>query len=224
MIKEPEVPDIFRNALRYAQALQHDGWETVLRQQAVWESVPAELEATVMRQLVGTKPADNVVPLRRRLFRREASAGRPAMAPRRRLGLVAAAAVTVALASAAGASALTSGESSTPMRLTGTALGGSSHAEVRLRSTMSGVEIKADFDGLPPAPVGSYYEGWVVGPRGAVAIGTFHLRHGTRDVVLWSGVELKDYPTMTVTLQQEGGGAQSSGKVVLRGPVPETFE
>ena len=37
--------------------------------------------------------------------------------------------------------------------------------------------------------------------------------------MLWSGVDLERYPTLTVTLQQEGAGAESSGQVVLSGTV-----
>jgi hypothetical protein len=50
-----------------------------------------------------------------------------------------------------------------------------------------------------------------------VSIGTFHLRGGAAMVTLWSGVPLEDYPTLTVTLQREGAGTDSSGEVVLRG-------
>jgi hypothetical protein len=106
------------------------------------------------------------------------------------------------------------------MRLTGTALAPGGSADVAVRDTPSGVEITLDTTGLPPAPAGTYYEAWVVGPHGSVAIGTFHLRRGSKDVVLWSGVELADYPKITITAQREGEGPASSGRVLLAGEVP----
>ncbi len=44
-------------------------------------------------------------------------------------------------------------------------------------------------------------------------------RQGSDDIILWSGVDVADFPTLTVTLQQVGGGAESSGIVVLRGDI-----
>ena len=73
--------------------------------------------------------------------------------------------------------------------------------------------------GLPPAEPGTYYQGWVKGDEGLVTVGTFHLRGGDDTIDLWSGVPLDRYPTLTVTLQEEGGGQESSGVVVLSGPV-----
>ena len=48
-----------------------------------------------------------------------------------------------------------------------------------------------------------------------------HVPHARRrrHVELWSGVPLDRYPTLTVTLQQEGAGQESSGQVVLSGEV-----
>jgi hypothetical protein len=45
------------------------------------------------------------------------------------------------------------------------------------------------------------------------------MRGGDDDVELWSGVPLDRYPTLTVTLQEEGGSQQSSGRAVLSGDV-----
>ena len=52
-----------------------------------------------------------------------------------------------------------------------------------------------------------------------VTIGTFHMQGGDDTVELWSGVPLDEYPTLTVTLQDEGGGQESSGRVVLTGVI-----
>jgi hypothetical protein len=170
--------------------------ETILRQGAVWAQVPDDLERRVLDEALG-----------RRRTR-----------PRRNQWLLAAAAV-VALAVGAGVFALRSGDGPR-MELAGTALAPGSRAEAEVRDTPSGVEIRLDVDGLPPAPEGSFYEAWVKGERGSVAIGTFHLRDSSDDVVLWSGVDLDDYPRITVTLQREGAGPASSGRVVLAGEVP----
>jgi anti-sigma-K factor RskA len=83
-----------------------------------------------------------------------------------------------------------------------------------------GTEIVLDVSGLPPAPEGSYYEAWLrKSPEVGVSAGTFHLRGGDATIVLWAGVSTDDYPLVTVTIQQEGAGAESSGKVVLKGKV-----
>jgi hypothetical protein len=170
-----------------------DDFGAILRQDAVWAEPPAGLERRV---LSGLRPA----PAARRIHRRPIA--------------VAAAAAGLAAVTALG---LTAGGSST-MRLTGEG----ARADVHVRDTSSGVELRFDVEGLPPAAPGTFYEGWVVGPRGAVAIGTFHLRDGSRDVVLWAGVDLADYPRVTVTLQREGAGPASSGLVLLAGDVPES--
>jgi hypothetical protein len=84
--------------------------------------------------------------------------------------------------------------------------------------TPLGTRIDFAVVGLPPAPAGTYYEAWLrQSPEVGVSAGTFHLRGGDGTIELWAGVGLDEYPLVTVTLQQEGGGAASSGVVVLRG-------
>jgi hypothetical protein len=190
--------------------------DEVLRQESVWVAVPDDLEERVLRELVGVRPAENVMPLRRK----PRGLGR-VLSPRRIVAIAASAAL-VALAAGVGGTLLGGDEGDgLTTELAATALARGSHADAVVRDTASGIEIKLDFSGLPPAPTGSYYEGWVVGPRGQVAIGTFHLRHGTNGVILWAGVELDNYPKISVTLQKEGEGPASSGKVLLRGNVPD---
>ncbi|WP_369275886.1 anti-sigma factor [Streptomyces sp. R11] len=185
--------------------------DEILRQEAVWVVVPDGIEQRVMHELM--RGAGNVVPMRPRLRRRSTIS-------RRRIGLVAASVALLGLTAAVGSVVLDTDEESQRMQLTASA-SAAGHADVTLRDTPSGVAIEADFQAIPPAPEGSYYEGWVTGERGAVAIGTFHLRDGQSDVTLWAGVELADYPRMTVTLQKEGGGPASSGNIVLSGDVPD---
>ena len=112
---------------------------------------------------------------------------------------------------------------STPARLAGTKLAPKASASARIRDTRNGVAITLRITGLPPSAPGMFYEAWLRSPSGdLVAIGTFHLRGGGDDPVeLWSGVDVKRYPTLTVTLQREGAGPQSSGRVLLRGSIPD---
>ncbi|HEX6578928.1 MAG TPA: anti-sigma factor [Jiangellaceae bacterium] len=105
--------------------------------------------------------------------------------------------------------------------LAGTELEPDAAGRANIAPMDSGFEIELDISGLPPAPAGTYYQGWLRNEEGdAVTIGTFHGREGTADIVLWSGVDIADYPTITVTIQQERAGAESSGQVVLRGEIP----
>ncbi len=98
--------------------------------------------------------------------------------------------------------------------------GASGRASVE--STASGLSISLTVDGLPPAEPGTFYQAWMRGDGGSVPIGTFHAHEGGGPIELWSGVDVADYPTMTVTIQQEGAGPESSGVVVLRGEIPAT--
>jgi hypothetical protein len=90
-----------------------------------------------------------------------------------------------------------------------------------VESTGSGLSISLIIDGLPPAQPGTFYQAWMRGDTGSVPIGTFHAREGDGPIELWSGVDVAGYPTMTVTVQQEGAGPESSGIVVLRGEIPQ---
>jgi len=56
-----------------------------------------------------------------------------------------------------------------------------------------------------------------------VSAGTFHFRGGGGDdpIILWAAVSPADYPLVTITLQDLDGGAESSGRVVLRGRLGE---
>ena len=90
-----------------------------------------------------------------------------------------------------------------------------------VEATETGLSISLVVDGLPPAEPGTFYQAWMRGDAGSIPIGTFHAREGAGPIELWSGVDVADYPTMTVTIQQEGTGPESSGVVVLRGDIPE---
>ncbi len=101
--------------------------------------------------------------------------------------------------------------------LAGTDLAPGASAVAELRETPQGLRVLLTVTGLDPAPPGTYYQGWMRRADDGVSIGTFHLRGGDGTIELWGGVPARDYPVMTVSLQQEGGGPASSGQVVLRG-------
>lgn len=86
--------------------------------------------------------------------------------------------------------------------------------------TPSGIHVLLDVEGLDPAPTGFYYQGWLKKGDELLTIGTFHMRGGDGRVDLWAGGSLGEYELLTVTLQQDGAGQDSSGKVFLRGELP----
>lgn len=102
----------------------------------------------------------------------------------------------------------------TQFALAATPLAPEASAIVKARTEAAGVRIELSAHDLPDPPPGSIYEAWVSDGTTRVPIGTFS-KGG--DVVLWSGVALARYSTMTVTLEPLDGDASSSGKVVLRG-------
>src|SRR5438477_182424 len=80
-------------------------------------------------------------------------------------------------------------------------------------STTSGWRIELRTTGLPRLDNGRYYEAWMKNGAGVlVAIGTFN--QGP-EVILWSGVSPKEFPTVTVTEQEANGNSASSGIRVL---------
>jgi Anti-sigma-K factor rskA len=153
-------------------------------------------------------------------------AGRPLHARRRspsrarRLAVVLAAAAAVVLVAGVVAVMVRSDDGGgREVEVAGTELAPDASGTATVENTPSGVRIHLDVRGLPPAAPGTYYQAWVKGPNGLVTVGTFHVREGDDTVELWSGVELDEYPTLTVTIQQEGQGQESSGRVVLSGRI-----
>ena len=67
----------------------------------------------------------------------------------------------------------------------------------------AGFSISIHVAGLPPAPEGEYYEGWLHDTQTGdwVSVGTFHMRGGDGRVVLWSGVPLGRYKELVVTVR-----------------------
>ncbi|MDG4825744.1 anti-sigma factor [Asanoa sp. WMMD1127] len=98
---------------------------------------------------------------------------------------------------------------------TGTGLAPGATAEVSVVDTPSGSSIVLEPAGLPAAAPGSYYAAWLKGPKGTVPIGSFHERRTGVPIELWSGVDVDDYTTLSVTLQAEGDPPTPSGLVVM---------
>lgn len=180
----------------------------VLARGETWEEPPA----TVIEGLLATigREGSPVVPARRQ----------PGRSPR---VWVAAAVAVVVAGLAIGASALFAQPvRETVVAMTGTDLAPGAHGEAVIRPADSGWYIRLDVDGLPPAPEGTYYEGWVWGDTGhGVSIGTFHLRGDGDPVVLWSGVGMDEYPSIWVTLQDEQEGPSASDLIMMTGRVGE---
>jgi len=112
----------------------------------------------------------------------------------------------------------------TVVAINGTDLAPSAAGLATLRPTPSGWYIRLDVSGLPAAPDGSYYEGWVWSEDEGVSIGTFHLRDGSEPVVLWSGVDVAEYPAIWVTLQDEGAGPEASDRIMMKGRIEDLVE
>jgi hypothetical protein len=156
---------------------------------------------------------------------RDGSAGAPATATSARHRrsrtryLVAAAAAVLLVVAVAGVLAMRNDNKSAQFALSATELAPGASGSVRVTDEPSGLSIALTIDGLPPAPAGAFYQAWMKGPAGSVPIGTFHAHRAGGPIELWSGVDVHDYPTMTVTVQQRNAGPESSGKVVLRGDI-----
>lgn len=102
--------------------------------------------------------------------------------------------------------------------ITGTDLAPGASGSAGLIPLSNGWAISLDVSSVPPAPQGTFYQGWVSNGEQSVAVGTFHMRGGEPSPIgLWSGVDLHEYRTINVTLQDEGGGPASSGRLVLTG-------
>lgn len=144
----------------------------------------------------------------------------PGRADRRHLRLIAAVAAVFLLAGVGiGLLAQGSGDEVT-VALAGTDVAPGASASATIHDEPSGVRIILDVSGLPPAEPGTFYQAWVrASPEVGVSIGTFHMRGGDAEIELWAGVEVDDYPLITVTIQQEGAGPESSGVVVLAGSI-----
>jgi Anti-sigma-K factor rskA len=198
---------------------------TTLRRAAVWEDPPDDLGDRILAEVGALRAGDSHTSegALSDLPARDVSAAR-----RRRggswvwPGLAVAAAALVAFA----AGALLTGEdddsrSREPMAvvaLTATDLSPGARAEGDAVDAGAGFSINIDVSGLPPAPIGEYYEGWLHDAQTDdwVSVGTFHMREGDGRVVLWSGVPLGRYNELVVTSEVEGSTG-GHGDILLEG-------
>jgi hypothetical protein len=195
-----------------------DSVRELLAQPEVWAEPPADLGDAIVDAVRTATVAGSDMPARPGGGAHRAT-GAASHRGRNLLLAAAAAAVLVALAVTA---VIASRDNSHAQRftLTATALAPDATGSATARATGSGLEINLSVDNLPPAAPGTFYQAWVKGPKGSVPIGTFHAHRNDGPIHLWSGVDPREYPTMTVTIQREGAGPQSSGRVVLTGKVP----
>jgi hypothetical protein len=198
-----------------------------LRSVAVWEEPPADLGERIVAKVDALRTSDAAdttgviaVPV--------AAAGD--VGPRRRRrdsswlwpGLAVAAAALVAFAAGA---LLTGGDDDrrsvepvADVELTPTELGSGASADGTVVDAGAGYSINIDVAGLPPAPDGQYYEGWLHDEESGdwVSVGTFHMRDGDSRVVLWAGVPIARYRELVVTSEVEGSTG-GHGDILLAG-------
>jgi hypothetical protein len=202
-----------------------------LRDEAVWVEPPAGLADSIIAAIAAERTAGPAAPTAGPMAARtpapDAAANvRPITSARSRRSRAtwwvgAAAAAAVAALAVGIVVSRGDGESDVEQfAIGGTELAPDAAATAEVNQRGAGVAIALDIRDLPPAPEGFYYQGWVRNEEGeTVTIGTFHMRAGDSTVTLWSGVPVEEYPTLTITLQEEGAGPESSGEVVLRGSI-----
>ena len=188
----------------------------------LWSQPPRglldQITASIGSERIGlTRPQPAVITRPAANPARPANPARKDSRHRSRMRRPAAAAAAALLAAAAVVIGIvvSRGPVTTDVALTGTRLAPAASAVAKLHATPSGLAIELDVAGLPPSPPGFYYQAWMKGPRGLVAIGTFHMHGGPGTVELWSAVTLAGYPAITVTREREDGNPASSGQVVL---------
>jgi hypothetical protein len=211
-----------------------DALAPALRDEAVWVEPPAGLADSIIAAIAAERTAGPAAPLTAvptapPMSVAEAEAPttvRPITSARSRRSRATwwvGAAAAAAIAALAVGIVVTRGDGESDQEqfaIEGTELAPAAAATAEVKERGAGVAIALDIRDLPPAPEGSYYQGWVRNADGeTVTIGTFHMRSGDSTVTLWSGVPVEEYPTLTITLQKEGAGPESSGQVVLRGSI-----
>ena len=187
-----------------------DELRAVLRDPSVWAEPPAALEDAVVSAIA----AEAQVPQTPAQARRRTIRRRPAL----QLAALATAALA-ALAVVVGTRTPGPAPQRFAMVVTGTYLAPGVHGSASLTKMPSGWAIKLSATGLPLLSNGRYYEAWLKNAAGTlVPVGTFN---DARQVTLWSGVPVTQFPTLTVT-EQRIGNPKSSGLRVLVGTIQRT--
>lgn len=173
----------------------------VLADETTW-AVPPQSVLDQLIDRIGSERADSARPARRWTLQ---------LWPRLAFAVLAIAVVAVAWVAF-------SDSPQARVTLAGTELEPSANGIAQLSPTGAGWSIEIEVADLPPAGDGYYYEAWVWNETGdGVSIGTFHLRGGPEPVQMWAGVDVAEYPWIWISLQREGGGAEVSDQVVMRG-------
>jgi hypothetical protein len=182
----------------------------VLAAEATWAEPPPQVGDGILASLAGEAARPSAVE------------ERPSRWP---VALAAVGGVAAVVALVLGTISVTRGEDEDVVAMSGTELQAEATGEAAFGPTDAGWWIRLDVAGLPPAPEGSYYAGWVWSDEGeGVSIGTFHLRGDEMPIVLWSGVPLADYPSIWVTLEREDEGPEASDQIVMKGRIEDVPE
>jgi hypothetical protein len=187
----------------------------------LWDDPDPELEEAVVAAIAAEAGSTAVA-------RRPVRATRPSRASRwSPIGWIAAAAAMVLIVTL-GVLLVTGDDTDDPETATGalvelesTDLAPGATGDIVVETTPAGLKMVLNVDGLPPAADHSYYEAWIGSGTDRVSAGSFHLRGGNAPIALWAGIDDPAYRNFAITVQQVGGGAESSGQVVLRGTLPD---
>lgn len=175
-----------------------DSIRAALRDEVTWSDPPPEVAARIMDDI--------------------AAPSGPHIRPRRAWLGVAVILSALFIAVIAAAAGVFTSQQEEVVAMEGTEIEQSAIGAATIGATGAGWWIRLQVDGLPPAQEGTYYEGWMWNDEGqGVSIGTFHLRDDDDPVMLWSGVDPADYPSIWVTLEDEDGDPAASERVVMRG-------
>jgi anti-sigma-K factor RskA len=202
-----------------------------LRSGVVWSAPPDDLADRIIAQVNALRNGDGHAgessePVPSPAIDIEVARGRRIGAPWRWAAIAAAA----ALAFAAGALLVGNGggndnrerDAVADVELAPTELGAGASAAGTIVDAGAGYSISIHVAGLPPAPEGEYYEGWLHDAETGdwVSVGTFHMRSGDSRVVLWSGVSIWRYAELVVTTEVEGSSG-GRGDILLAGQVEQ---
>jgi hypothetical protein len=190
----------------------------LLGEASTWAELPAGMEDALVAAIAGESANGPAM----------ADAGSSRAVPggrsgsrRRRVGWWSAVPAAAAAALVVGVVVADGGSEEPPeveVALAGTELAPQASATAQIQEADAGVRVELDVDALPPAEPGTYYQAWLVGPNGAVALGTFHLRSDrSPHVVLWSGVDARRGVLVTVTIEPDDGDPAPSSQRDLEG-------
>ena len=138
-----------------------------------------------------------------------------------RLWVPAAAALLVAGILGVGIFVAITGDSSSGVPLTATALAPGASGELRGEKVGENLQVELEVEGLPRLRKHEYYEMWYATDSGErISCGTFRVRpEGPTDVNLTAPAMATSYPLIEVTREPDDGDPRASGKTVLVGDI-----